>query len=204
MRTGLVLTLTVLIPSILCQFFQPSQVPPTPTPTAIIESSNPIKIELVDVTMIYYEINGSTADDLRKAMNRLGPLDPTDGLHYDARSDWHISWNWPGYGESECDLSQASVDYDIKVTVPYWNTATDMDPVVIDRWNRYMTALELHEQGHVDITVNNYLKVRDAIQAATCDTTERAAQEAIEEIRSLQAKYDQQTRHGNLQGAVFP
>ena len=177
MRTGLVVMLIVLISSLLCQLFQSPLVSPTPTLTAIVEPPNPIKIDIVDVTMIYYEINGLTANDLRKAMNRLGPLDPVDGLHYDARTDWHISWSWPGYGESECDLSRVRVNYDIKVTVPFWNPTVYIDPALVDRWNHYMTALELHEQ---------------------------AAQEAIEEIRSLQAKYDQQTRHGNLQGALFP
>jgi len=204
MRAGVVVTLTILIPSLSCQLFQLSQTPPQLTSIAMVESPDPIKIELVNVTMVYYEITGSTANELRKEMNKLGPVNPEDGLRYDARTDWHISWTWPGYGKSKCDLSHADVNYDIKVTAPFWNPKVGIDSALVDRWNNYMTALALHEQGHVDITVDHYLKVKDAIQGATCGTAEQAAQEIIEEIRSLQAEYDGQTKHGNLQGAVFP
>ena len=201
MRVALRVTLTITISSLACQLFQPF---PPVTSTETIEFRDPIKIEITDVTMIYYEITGSTANELREEMNKLGPLDLTDGLCYDARTDWYVSWTWPGYGKSECDLSKTNVNYDIKVTVPVWKPKSDIDPALVDRWNHYMNSLALHEQGHVDIIVDHYLKVKDAIQAATCDTAEQAAQEVSEELRSLNEVYDRETQHGNLQGAVFP
>lgn len=197
----MLVTLTITIPSFACQFFQP---PPPVTSTATTELHDPIKIEIADASMIYYEITGSTANELRQEMNKLGPLDPADGLRYDARTDWYISWNWPGYGESECDLSQTNINYDIKVTVPFWKPTSDIDALLVERWNHYMNSLALHEQGHVDIIVNHYLNVRDEIQSATCDTAEQAAQDASNELRSINEEYDKQTQHGNLQGAVFP
>jgi predicted secreted Zn-dependent protease len=196
-----VLFVALVVPLFACQFLQPT---PLALSTPPNESRDPIQIEIENATMIYYTITGSTANELRQEMSKLGTLDPDDGLRYDARTDWYISWNWPGYGESECDLSQTSINYDIKVTVPFWKPSSDIDPALVNRWNHYMNNLAMHEQGHVNIILNHYLKVRDAIQAATCDTAEEVAQEAANELRVLNQEYDKQTGHGETQGAVFP
>ena len=196
-----VLFVAIVVPSFACQFVQST---PLALSTPTNESHNPIKIKIANATIMYYEISGSTANELRQEMNKLGLLDPGDGLRYDARTDWYISWNWPGYGESECDLSLTSVRHDIKVTLPFWTPPAETEPSLIDHWNHYMNSLALHEQGHVDIIVNHYLTVRDAIQAATCETAEQAAQEAISELRKLNEEYDTQTEHGKMQDAVFP
>lgn len=196
-----ILFVALVVPSFACQFLQPTPLALS-TPTNASRDTLPIEIE--NATMIYYTITGSTANELRQEMSKLGPLDPDDGLHYDARTDWYISWTWPGYGKGECDLMQTSINYDIKVTVPLWKLPSDIDPGLVDRWNHYMNNLMLHEQGHVNIILNHYLKVKEAIQAATCDTAEEAAQEAANELRVLHQEYDKQTGHGKTQGAVFP
>jgi predicted secreted Zn-dependent protease len=187
--------------SIACQLF-PRALPVVPTPTRIVVE--PVRIDIANATMIYYELNGSTPDELRAQLNQLGPVDPLDGLHYDARTDWHISWTWPGYGESECDLSRATISYNTKVTVPYWQPAKNTDPALIEKWNRYLNNLALHEQGHVNYVATNYLQVKDAIQNATCLTAEQAAQDLLTVFRQADAEYDEQTKHGETQGAVFP
>lgn len=197
-----VLFIALVIPSFACQFLQPTPLVAISIPPN--ESLDPLQIEIENVTMIYYEKTGLTADELRQEMNKLRPLDPADRLRYDARTDWYISWNWPGYGESECDLSQTNVKYDIKVTVPFWKPPVDFDPTLVERWNQYLNSLALHKQGHVEIIINHYLKVRDAIQAATCDTAEQAAQEASSDLRFMNEDYDKQTEYGKTQGAVFP
>lgn len=196
-----ILFVVLVVPSFACQFLQPTPLALSTPPNA---SGDTIQIDFENATMIYYTITGSTANELRQEMSKLGPLDPDDGLHYDARTDWYISWTWPGYGKSECDLMQTSINYDIKVTVPLWKPPSDIDPGLVDRWNHYMNNLMLHEQGHVNIILNHYLKVKEAIQAATCDTAEEAAQEAANELRVLHQEYDKQTGHGKTQGAVFP
>jgi len=163
-----------------------------------------VQIAFDNTTMIYYKIGGLTAGELRKEMNQFGPLDPNEGLRYDSLTDWHISWTWPGYGEVECDLAQAQVSYDIKVTVPRWNPSPNTNPALIEQWNRYMNNLAIHEQVHVDAILDHYLQVKDAIRGATCATAETAAQEILDKLNQFQIEYDLQTKHGETQGAVFP
>lgn len=171
---------------------------PDSTPVAAIS------IQIPNATMIYYEISGSTADELRAEMNQQGPLDPLELVRYDARTDWHISWTWPGYGNGDCDLSKTTVSYDIKVTVPHWEPASDADSKLIEQWNRYLNNLSLHEQGHVNSIVKNYPRVKEAIQRATCLTAEQAAQDMLDTFQQANTAYDVQTKHGETQGAIFP
>lgn len=172
-------------------------------PITATQSMGEVSIEHAQI--IYYDVTGSTARELRASMDEVGPRDSSDGNKpVDAFMDWYISWNWPGYRTDKCDLSAASVTYSIKVMMPHWEAPADASPELASQWSKYMQALALHEQGHVNIIVNNYLDVKTAIQDATCLTAEAAAQKVLDSLRELNSSYDSETKHGETQGAIFP
>jgi len=187
-----------------------AEFPTTPSATRLPApgTSRTLAVEQVSIehtNIIYYDITGSTAGELRESMDRLRPKDPYDGNRpVDVYTDWHIKWNWPGYGTDDCDLSAAVVTYEIKVTLPRWKAPADANPELIARWEQYIQNLVFHEKGHIDNIVNNYLDMKIAIQGATCSTADAAAQKALEPLREFDANYDSQTNHGANQGVVFP
>ncbi len=83
---------------------------------------------------------------------------------------------------------------------------------LVDRWRRYLDALWVHESGHRD----NGLRAASEIGelppklplAVTCEVAEAAANAAAREVlaryRAQDEQYDDDTRHGQEQGAVFP
>lgn len=163
------------------------------------------KIFIEHAQIVYYDVNGSTAHELRTSMNKLRPKDPhTDNHPVDAYTDWYISWNWPGYGTENCDLSAAHVTYSIKVILPRWVQPIDVSSELIIQWETYIQNLLIHEKGHVDNVVNNYLSVDAAIQSATCSTANAQAEKALATLREFDLNYDRETKHGETQGAVFP
>ena len=160
---------------------------------------------IADKQIIYYDITGSTASELRTSMDMLRLKDPYHkDRPVDAYTDWHISWNWPGYGTDNCDLSAAVVDYRIQIILPRWEPPVSASPELITQWNTYIWSIVLHEKGHVDNIVNHYLDVKTAIQRATCSSAEAKAQMVLDQLRRFDSNYDSQTRHGETQGAVFP
>jgi predicted secreted Zn-dependent protease len=143
--------------------------------------------------------------ELRESMNKLRPKDPYDGdKPIDSYADWYVSWNWPGYGTDNCDLSAVVVTYSINVIMPRWEAPADASAELIAKWEKYIQSLTFHEKGHVDNVVSNYLSVKTAIQGATCSTAEAEAQKALESLRIFDSSYDSETKHGETQGAVFP
>lgn len=179
---------------------------PTSTVAVIPTATNYVgQVTIKHAKIIYYDTSGTTASELRNSMNAVRPKDPFDSNKpVDSYTDWYISWNWKGYGTGTCDLSTAVVTYTIKVTVPRWNVPSDASPELIAKWEKYLQTLALHEQGHVDNIVNNYLDVKTAINGATCSTAEAAAQNVLVELRKFDKKYDLETSHGESQGAIFP
>jgi predicted secreted Zn-dependent protease len=166
---------------------------------------DPVELAFSQAEVTYYDISGSTESELRAQMTALGPVDPYDNnRHVDAYADWTISWNWPGYGTSDCDLGSAEVGYELSVTMPRWTPPTEASPELVTKWENYLQVLKTHEAGHFENVIDHYQTVLTAIQAATCDTADAAATAALEPLRQNDAAYDSETNHGATQGAVFP
>jgi len=187
--------------------FAETEIPPQAAEPTLAEptAASPQVEEIVipHATITYYDIFGSTESELRAQLDVLGPVD-YQGYKGDANTKWFIGWNWPGYGSSSCDLSQASVSYEIEVTLPRWQPPAEASPALVAKWAAYIHALAEHEKGHVDNIVNSYPTVADAIMQATCDTADAAASAALDPIRQRDADYDNETSHGATQGARFP
>ncbi len=177
----------------------PTENPPlAATPEKVIQNVN-----ITNAAIHYYEINGNTEQDLRQQMNEFGPLDD-NYQRFDAVTNWYISWNWPGYGTENCDLSTAETGLTIDLTLPRWNAPNNPDPNLVQKWNLYISNLAFHEQGHVDNILSYYPQVLTAIQNATCLTADQSAQNILEQIRQADRLYDETTSHGATQGALFP
>ena len=87
--------------------------------------------------IIYYDIRGSTEEDLIQQMNWLGPVG----------NDGETSWGrcqWEGDG-----------DLRIIVTMPRWTPPKDADPDLIAKWDNLVKNLAKHENGHAKIARDN-------------------------------------------------
>jgi len=169
----------------------------TPAPTAVTS------VDIPHATITYYDIIGSTENELRNQLDMYGPVGP-DGYQGEAITNWHIQWTWDGYGTETCDLRTARTTYDIQVTMPRWVPSKNASPDLITKWGIYILALANHEKGHVDNVIANHPDVIDAIHRATCTTAEAKAQEVLTRIRQYDIDYDAMMDHGITQGARFP
>lgn len=179
----------------------PSRISSTATHNPPTPAASP-EITFSTASVTYYEITGQSAEDLRAQMDLYGPT--ADGYKGDAAANWYITWDWPGYGTTHCDLSQATTTLEVIVTLPQWEIPADASPELKEHWQTYLNHLYQHEQGHVDLYYQYYPQVKEAIRDATCSQADAAAQAVLETIRAADRAYDSQTGHGQTQGAVFP
>src|SRR5919109_3424118 len=93
-------------------------------------------IQIPDATIIYYDIDGATAQELRTQLDLLGPVG-ADGYKGDATTRWFIHWDWPGYGTSDCDVTQAQISYQIEVVLPRWKIPANAQPGLVGQWAKY-------------------------------------------------------------------
>jgi predicted secreted Zn-dependent protease len=171
---------------------------PAPLPTLMDASA-----AVPEANVVYYQIYGTTETELRSEMDQKGPV-AYDGFKGDALTAWDFRWKWSGYGTSVCNLSKAKTYNHITLTLPLWDPPDSADPQLVAKWTRYFNALVIHEKGHVDRAMTHYEGLLPAIQNATCDTAEQAAEQVVIDLRAVDHNYDIETGHGASQGAIFP
>lgn len=175
--------------------------------------STPTTPPLVRVQYRYYPISGNTASDLRSQMNRSGPRDRVEGRTYDANTDWVVRWSYRyAMHHQQCVMQTVKTQVAITFTLPKWTTVRRAERSLLADWQRYMAALQLHEDGHKNHGVEAGHDIQQALSqlppATSCADLERhvqtTARAIIQRYNQKDLDYDRVTRHGYTQGAVFP
>lgn len=182
----------------------------TPAKVAVAEPTNDPN---VTVTVNRYPIQGMTAADLRRDLNATGPLDEKTNRRFDGYTRWWVRWRyWYTNQADGCRIDRAEVKTEVTITLPEWNAPLGASSELKQRWQRYITALETHENGHkqngLDASRDILAKLKDFPAYSTCDQVGLAANEAahaiIREYNEKDITYDRVTNHGATEGARFP
>jgi predicted secreted Zn-dependent protease len=171
---------------------------PAPTPTTIGS------LTFQHATFQYYEVHGSTADELRAGMAQAGPHG-SGGAEFAANTSWQFHWSWnQSTSGGVCHPTNVQITYSITIEFPHWAPPADAVPGLVDRWTAFTQSLATHEDGHAVRVIQNAGTVADAISAASCANASAAAQSALNSIQQINDQYDIDTNHGATQGAVWP
>lgn len=165
----------------------------------------------------YYAVKGNSARALRTQLDALGPVHPTEQRRYDGETNWIVRWSYRyDSRRAGCELRSFDVALETKMTLPRWNAPAKAPASLRKDWDRYSTALRLHEDGHGAIgeatayVVRNKFRRRlaDASPAVDCtvlsNELDTMARSAVEEGHAKDLEYDRTTAHGKTQGARFP
>jgi predicted secreted Zn-dependent protease len=147
-------------------------------------------VTFTNATARFYTVTGETANQIRNSLNQNRPGS------YDAYAAWNFQWN--GCGQD------FQVTYTITVDFPEWSPPAAPDDDLVRNWNRYINALALHEQGHVDLVVDSIPYFIETMQNAPCNQVNATGQQLLDEINQINVQYDEETNHGETQGAIFP
>jgi predicted secreted Zn-dependent protease len=160
----------------------------------------------------YYEVSGGCEKDVQSEL-RVKCIKWTDGKKYDSVTNWKVKWD---YGHSRapqtCSTESFVVTVDIVYRLPKWVQAGEVSRTLVDKWDRYMEKLMMHEKGHRDKAVAAAVELTRAVAelppAPTCAELDRAIntlfRTRLDKLIKQQKAYDADTNHGILQGAVFP
>ena len=159
--------------------------------------------------VIYYDVQGATFDELRRALRADGPK--VDGRSFVGETRSPMKWNWrlESVGASQCSIREVTVSVNTQVTLPRWRPPPEADPALVVEWNRFVHALETHESGHKDISARAGRDIVARLRGMTgsCSQINSNANEIaraiVEKASQDQIAYDAQTRHGLTQGTTF-
>jgi predicted secreted Zn-dependent protease len=159
-----------------------------------------------------YAITGRTAAELRAQMERLGPRNADDGKIYAANAHTELQWRYQYQTDLEgCRIASADIRMVVVYTMPAWSDYDSAPRDVRDSWDRYRARLTIHEQGHRDIGMQVAAELeRELLETRRryCDELGTAAEETargkLQVLKERHRAYDDRTRHGATEGAVFP
>jgi predicted secreted Zn-dependent protease len=158
-----------------------------------------------------YTVTGRSAAEVRGQMDRFGPRSE-DGTVYDANTRSELSWSYQYQpGLDGCRIGSANVWLAVVYVMPRWTDYESAPRDVRDSWDRYRERLIIHEHGHRDVGMQIAADLEQELldmRARYCDELGKAADEAgrhkLQVLRMRNREFDDQTRHGADQGAVFP
>jgi len=158
----------------------------------------------------YYDVIGSSVGELMASLQQGGP-EATSTRIYFARTSWTVEWHGDWAPDSAgCKVIGSRTRLESQMALPRWRSAGASADVAAD-WSVFVRNLSMHEHGHVENAVAASREVDSRLrnlERPSCDTMEAAARATIDSIvavfRAQDEAYDERTRHGEVQGAVWP
>lgn len=166
----------------------------------------------------FYEVKGSTAEELHAAMLAAGPKIGDWPLY--ALNQWEVRWHLRpgpptrsrgGRQPVECRLSGTDVNLTSRTILPRWTPPPTASDALREQWGIFLQALKVHETGHRDLGVRaarEVLRTLRAVGSTRCSIlgaqADAAARRTLERYQEQNLQYDRETRFGQTQGVVWP
>lgn len=167
---------------------------------------------VVRQTHYYYDVAGSTPQELRADLDRHGPFDQ-QGRRFDGFTRWYVRWRYTYASDPQrCAIESVSTTVDIAITLPRLASDTSASASLQQSFSTYVEKLHAHENGHAQIAIDIGKRIEDGIRALPpetgCDRLGQIANDLgyslIREANQQEIDYDARTQHGRTQGVQFP
>lgn len=130
----------------------------------------------------YFDIKGSSADELDAALNQRGPLAMGSSSHHPGATKIRFGGN-ATYSEANgrCYISEVKVTVDTEIILPRWRDRRHASKQLSMIWNTLAADIRRHEDRHVEIARQHARQMEHLIlslpSASNCDTLQDKANE---------------------------
>lgn len=165
-----------------------------------------------DFAIRHYDVDARTGHSLKDAFAASSPITATgaSGRRFHGYTDWHIKWNWRHRSEADgrCRITSVNVALTGSILLPRLSGGTSVRQAAFDR---YLTALREHEDGHRRIAQEAARDIERALlmlpEYSDCRQLEAEAnaraRARLDAHLEREKAYDRDTGHGRTQGAVL-
>ncbi len=164
----------------------------------------------IDLTYNYYEVDGSTFEDIHRSLQSRGP--EVDGRTYYALTGVETGFRYKHVEDGPiCKLDDVGVQARVVMRLPQWSGHDAAAKSVRDAWEVFVNRLIRHEAEHYRIIEEGARRIYNHLQDLTvhsCQVADAGAQRIIRRISDDQASanesFDYASNHGARDGAVWP
>ncbi len=162
----------------------------------------------------YYQVYGNTSAQIRAQLQQCGPkINSSGSTEYAAATNHNLAWQYNTIPSSSgvCATSNVKVGLHINTILPQWQPTSSASSGLASAWQKMISGLVIHENGHVAIIQqysNQLLRDIQTFTASNCGALTATIQPKIDaDVASLNranTTYDSNTNFGATQGAVLP
>ena len=125
---------------------------PPPPPAAVLPAAP------ADVQITYYDVEATDRASLVAALKARG----ADLV----RSSWKLSYQYqPGRELGRCVVGAVTTQLELTMTLPRWSPPPGTPPDLVERWQRYVSALMSHQNTRLDRAREFGLTLKPALAA---------------------------------------
>lgn len=163
----------------------------------------------------FYKIYGNTATQVSAQIIKCAPnINYYSGQpgNYAAETSYDMSWQYNTINTSQgmCSVVDARVGLHINMVLPQWQPSTSSTPNLFSQWQKFISNLVTHENGHVVLDEQYAAQILNDLQnypIANCSLISTDIQTKLNEdfsgLNTANDAYDIQTNYGTTQGAVL-
>jgi predicted secreted Zn-dependent protease len=155
----------------------------------------------------YYTAIADANSSLRETLNKATPI-LVDNRPFHGYTKWNVKWHyrWFEQADGRCKITTVTTDVTGNITLPELDGATTEQTAA---FNKYVSALRVHELGHYDIGRETATVIDNGIlalpQMSSCKELEATANalgyQTLDDYKAREKQYDASTNHGETQGA---
>jgi predicted secreted Zn-dependent protease len=181
-------------------------------PGSINNKKDHVASPVINEKTEYYEVCGSCEKDVQSELQEKC-IKLANGEKYDSITNWKVKWDYSHSRDSEtCTAESFVVTVDIVYRLPKFVRKGEVSQTLVEKWDRYMENLLMHEKGHRDRAVASAKEltrlVAELPPARTCAELDRLVntlcRTRLDKLIEVQKIYDADTCHGVLQAAEIP
>ena len=161
----------------------------------------------------YYDVRGTTAAQVTTQLDACTPVNTGQPGTFDAETTWFFNWTYRLYKKpaGQCNIRGAAVGVHVTVLYPRWVAPAQAAPSLAGQWQTFVTALQLHENNHVQMAIQYGQQLLGGLQHfpdTHCADLQHAVDaygdKIVQTNNRAQIEYDNQTKYGATEGAIFP
>lgn len=119
---------------------------------AAIATVFPVGAAQITETTTYFNIRGSTLEELDAQMQRQGPVVGTGGLRHPGATrvqfDGYVTFR---RHDGRCRVDETELGLDLEMTLPRWKSGRGASPETALIWRTISEDIARHEREHADI-----------------------------------------------------
>jgi predicted secreted Zn-dependent protease len=150
-----------------------------------------VSTEISDAEQASYDLQGATLADVAAEIALKDEA---------AETEWFPQYSYTTSGQQ---LASAEVTVRVRITMPRWPGYDSAPSADRSEWDRFLAALQTHEQGHVDLVFQYLSNVDDRLVGQSPAAASEAWDNILAALKSASDLYDRETNHGRTQGTII-